>query len=110
MHFPCFDAFRFIGMTMVLLLHASFATRPWVQENLPAGWGDTYTQTVAGQAFDITNLKNGTYYIEIIANPEHVLHETDTSNDVSLRKVILSGTKGHRHVKVLPFYGMDPEG
>lgn len=84
-------------------------TALWVQENLPAGWGDTYTQTVAGQAFDITNLKNGTYYIEIIANPEHVLHETDTSNDVSLRKIILSGTKGHRHVTVPAWNGIDPE-
>ena len=37
LHFPCFDAFRFFGMTMVLLVHAAFATRPWVQANLP-GW------------------------------------------------------------------------
>ncbi len=35
LHFPCFDAFRFFGMTMVLLVHAGFATRPWVQEHLP---------------------------------------------------------------------------
>ena len=34
-YFPCFDAFRFIGMTMVLLVHAAFATRPWVEANLP---------------------------------------------------------------------------
>ena len=37
LHFPCFDAFRFFGMTMVLVVHATFATRPWVQEHLP-GW------------------------------------------------------------------------
>src|SRR6185295_20365046 len=36
LHFPCFDAFRFFGMTMVLLVHAAFATRPWVQEHLPS--------------------------------------------------------------------------
>jgi peptidoglycan/LPS O-acetylase OafA/YrhL len=35
LHFPCFDAFRFFGMTMVLLVHAAFVTRPWVQANLP---------------------------------------------------------------------------
>jgi hypothetical protein len=84
-------------------------TALWVQENLPVGWGDTYLQTVAGQAFDITNLKNGTYYIEVIANPGHVLHETNSSNDVSLRKIILSGTKGHRHVTVPAWNGIDPE-
>ena len=36
LHFPCFDAFRFFGMTMVLVVHATFATRPWVQEHLPS--------------------------------------------------------------------------
>jgi peptidoglycan/LPS O-acetylase OafA/YrhL len=35
LHFPCFDAFRFFGMTMVLLVHSAFATRPWVQAHLP---------------------------------------------------------------------------
>ena len=80
-----------------------------VQEELPLGWGDTYQQFVAGQAFDITNLPNGTYYIQIIANPEKVLHETNMSNDVSLRKIILGGTPGHRTVKVPAYHGIDPE-
>jgi peptidoglycan/LPS O-acetylase OafA/YrhL len=35
LHFPCFDAFRFFGMTLVLLMHAGFATRPWVRAHLP---------------------------------------------------------------------------
>ena len=35
--------------------------------------------------------------------------ETTTSNDVSLRKVILGGTPGHRTVKVPPWHGIDPE-
>ena len=85
-------------------------TALWVQEELPLGWGDTYFQSVAGQSFNITNLPNGTYYIEIRANPEHVLYETDTSNDVSLRKVILGGKPGHRTVRVPALDGIDPEG
>lgn len=56
------------------------------------------------------NLPNGTYYIEVIANPMHILHETNTGNDVSLREVILSGTKGNRHAKVPAWNGIDPEG
>ena len=36
LHFPCFDAFRFFGMTMVLVVHATFATRPWVQAHRPS--------------------------------------------------------------------------
>ena len=76
---------------------------------MPIGWGDTYFQSVAGQSFDITNLPNGTYYVEVIANPLRVLHETTTSNDISLRKVILGGTKGHRTVRVPAWHGIDPE-
>ena len=85
-------------------------TALWVQEELPLGWGDTYFQSVAGQSFNITKLPNGTYYIEIRANPEHVLYETNTSNDVSLRKVILGGKPGHRTVRVPALDGIDPEG
>ena len=85
-------------------------TALWVREMMPVGWGDTYQQFLAGQAFDITNLPNGTYFVEVVANPEHVIRETRYGNDVSLRKIIISGTKGHRHVKVPPFYGVDREG
>lgn len=85
-------------------------TALWVQEMMPVGWGDTYFQDIAGQAFDITSVPNGTYYIEVIANPQHVLYESNTRNDVSLRKVILGGTPGHRTVKVPAWHGIDPEG
>ncbi len=84
-------------------------TAMWVTEQLPIGWDDTYQQSIAGQAFDITNVPNGTYYIEITANPEKVLYETTTSNDVSFRKIILGGTPGHRTVKVPAWHGIDPE-
>jgi len=85
-------------------------TALWVREMMPVGWGDTYFQDIAGQAFDITSVPNGTYYIEVIANPQHVLYESNTHNDVSMRKVILGGTPGHRTVKVPAWHGIDPEG
>jgi Lysyl oxidase len=85
-------------------------TALWVREQLPVGWADTYFQSVAGQSFNITGLRNGTYYIEVIANPQHVLYETDPGNDVSLRKVFLGGTPGHRTVRVPAYDGIDPEG
>jgi hypothetical protein len=84
-------------------------TALWVRETLPVGWGDTYFQTVAGQSFDITHVPNGTYYIEVTANPQRVLYETSVRNDVSLRKVILGGGPGHRTVKVPAWHGIDPE-
>jgi hypothetical protein len=84
-------------------------TALWVREMMPVGWGDTYSQSKAGQAFDITSLPNGKYYLAVIANPGHVLKETSYHNDVSYRAVILSGKKGHRHFRVLAYDGIDPE-
>jgi hypothetical protein len=81
----------------------------WAQEYMPVGWGDTYVQTLAEQGFDITNVPNGTYYIQITANPLHMLHELSTAGNTSLRKIILGGTRGHRTVKVPAWHGIDPE-
>jgi Lysyl oxidase len=84
-------------------------TALWVQEYLPLGWGDTYIQDIPGQSFNITNVPNGTYYIEVIANPLKVLRESNMSNDISLRRIILGGRKGHRTVRVPAWHGIDPE-
>jgi len=77
---------------------------------MPIGWGDTYFQLLAGQSFDITHVPNCTYYIEIIANPEKALRESNMGNDISLRRVILGGRPGHRTVRVPAWHGIDPEG
>jgi hypothetical protein len=92
------------------VIECGVPTALWVRENLPVGWGDTYLQSVPGQSFDITSIPNGTYYIEVVANPEKLLHETTTSNGTSLREVILGGTRGHRTVQVPAWNGIDPEG
>jgi Lysyl oxidase len=86
-------------------LHTSCGTASTIaiRETLDTGWGDTYTQYLPGQSFDITRLPNGTYYIEVVANPNHRLYEGSTSNNVSLRKVILGGTLGNRTVTVPPY-------
>ncbi len=73
-----------------------------VREVLDVGSGDTYTQYRPGQSFDVTDLANGTYYIQVIANPEKRLQETNTDNNVALRKVVLAGEPGARTVTVPP--------
>ena len=73
-----------------------------MREVLDVGSGDTYTQYRPGQSFDITDLPNGTYHIQVIANPANRLQETDLKNNVSLRKVVLGGTPGARTVSVPP--------
>jgi len=82
-------------------------TNLWIRETLPTGWGDTYQQSLPGQAFDMTKIPNGTYYIEITANPTGLLYESDTGNDRQLRMVVLHGKPGHRWISVPPWEGID---
>ncbi|MGP3980646.1 lysyl oxidase family protein [Streptomyces sp. KR80] len=71
-----------------------------VREVLDVGSGDTYTQDLPGQSFDITDVPNGTYYIQVLANPEKRLKETNVNNNSALRKIVLGGQPGARTVDV----------
>jgi hypothetical protein len=82
----------------------------WIRETLPVGWGDTYFQYRAGQSFNITDLPNGVYYIEVAANPTGELFESASDNNTSLRMVILEGKKGARKICVPAVNGIDAAG
>ncbi len=78
-----------------------------IREVLDVGWGDTYDQTLPGQSFNVTNLANGIYYIEVLANPDRKLVESNPNNNSALRKVKLGGTVGgKRTLKVYPYAGI----
>jgi hypothetical protein len=78
-----------------------------IRQVLDIGNGDRYTQNLPGQSFDVTGLPNGTYYVEVTANPENLLQESDTTNNVSYRTVILGGEPGARTVTAPPFPGIE---
>jgi hypothetical protein len=78
----------------------------WIREDLDTGWGDTYYQFVAGQAFNISAVPNGWYYLRSEVNPEGLLQERSTTNDVEDRLVHLGGTPGHRTVLLAPWHGI----
>ncbi|CAL9666265.1 lysyl oxidase family protein [Streptomyces sp. NPDC059409] len=71
-----------------------------VREVLDVGSGDTYSQDLPGQSFDITDVPNGTYYIQVLANPEKRLKETNLGNNSALRKIVLGGKPDARTVTV----------
>ncbi|KQY54555.1 hypothetical protein ASD30_18080 [Nocardioides sp. Root140] len=73
-----------------------------IREVLASGSGDTYAQFRAGQSFSLKGLPNGVYYIAVEANPVHNLVESDTTNNVAYRKVLIGGRLGARTVKVYP--------
>ncbi|MEU8819786.1 lysyl oxidase family protein [Actinoplanes sp. NPDC048796] len=77
-----------------------------VREVLDIGNGDTYSQYRPGQSFEITDLPNGTYYIQVLANPAKKLAELDTTNNSALRQIILGGTPGNRTLTVPPVHGI----
>lgn len=81
----------------------------WIREVLDVGWGDTYGQFIPGQAFNITDLPNGDYYIRTQVNPTNSLLETTMTNNIEDRLVQLRGKPGNRRVLVPPWHGIDTE-
>jgi hypothetical protein len=74
---------------------------------LDAGWGDTYGQYLPGQSFNVTNLPKGIYYIEVLANPDHKLTESNPNNNSALRKIKIGGkVGGKRTIKVYDYQGI----
>jgi len=80
-----------------------------VRETLDPGWGDEYDQVTPEQELDVTGVPNGTYRIEILADPDRKLREATRDNNVSFRTVVLGGTLGARTVTVPPIDGVDTE-
>jgi hypothetical protein len=78
-----------------------------LREVLPVGWGDTYAQSLPGQSFDITDLPNGTYLVEVMANPAGRLVETTADNNRALREITIGGTPGARTVVATPYLGIE---
>ncbi|MGH2757692.1 MAG: lysyl oxidase family protein [Actinomycetota bacterium] len=78
----------------------------WVREVLEPGWGDTYYQQMAGQSFNITNVPNGWYYVEVRVNATESLYQTTTENDVEHRLIYLGGKPGARRVMSAPWHGI----
>ena len=79
----------------------------WVREVLDAGWADTYFQDGLRLGFDITDVPNGRYFVEVAVNPDGVLFEASTENNSVKRLVRLRGERGNRWVSVRPWQGVD---
>jgi hypothetical protein len=79
----------------------------WARMSLSVGSGDFYSGGIAGQAFDVTSLPNGSYRIRVEANPTGVIAEADSSNNVSTRIVRLGGRPGNRTVTARPIPTVD---
>lgn len=79
----------------------------WVREALAAGWADTYFQYVSGQAFNITKVPNGWYYVRLEMNPLGTLYDSSPGNEIADRLIHLGGKPGSRTLRVMPWYGIE---
>ena len=66
-------------------------TNPAAALGFSVGWGDQYDQTDNGQPIDLTGVPDGTYVLHAIVDPQHVLTESVTTNDVVDTRLQLSG-------------------
>ncbi len=58
-----------------------------------AGWGDQYDQTDAGQPISLVGVPDGMYILRATVDPEHVLHEVTTANDVTDTTLQIAGNQ-----------------
>ncbi|HEY4990778.1 MAG TPA: Ig-like domain-containing protein, partial [Nakamurella sp.] len=56
------------------------------------GWGDQYDQTDSGQPIDINGVADGSYLLRAIVDPQHVLTESDATNNVTDTMLTITGT------------------
>ena len=55
------------------------------------GWGDEYDQTDPGQPIDLTGVPDGTYILHGVVDPQHLLTESNTMNNVTDTLLQISG-------------------
>jgi hypothetical protein len=69
----------------------SDCTSPTGTLGLSVGWGDEYESTDGGENIEITNLPNGTYWLQAIVDPDHYIEESNTTNNITDTKVRIEG-------------------
>ncbi len=66
-------------------------TEPEGTLGLSVGWGDEYDATDGGEGIEITNLPNGTYWLQGEVDPYHYFEESNTSNNLTDTKIEIEG-------------------
>jgi hypothetical protein len=63
--------------------HGCTNTNGLISQGISAGKEDVYEKYLTGQVTDISSLASGDYYLEVEVNPDHILQESDYTNNVS---------------------------
>jgi hypothetical protein len=71
--------------------YAVFESCEWQHQGISVGWSDTYKENLAGQVVDISHLRDGTYALISIADPEDQLLEENDVNNVAIVTFTIDG-------------------
>jgi lysyl oxidase len=63
----------------------------WVEQGIDAGWADVYNWFLADQFIDITGLPDGVYRLEVIADPNDTLLESDETDNARSTWICIAG-------------------
>ena len=51
------------------------------RQGISVGWADVYDRSLADQWIDVTAVPNGRYWLEVVADPDNALQETNENNN-----------------------------
>lgn len=74
-----------------------WCTTSFGTQGISVGWVDTYKADVPGQELDISNLPDGVYALQAVADPENRIVEEDENNNTTLDYLEIKGNS----VKIL---------
>lgn len=58
-------------------------------QGISVGWADVYDRGLPGQSIEITNVPDGEYWLEVVADPFNRIIESDETNNVTRIKINL---------------------
>jgi len=58
-------------------------------QGISVGWYDVYGKYLSGQNIDITDMDDGTYWLESVVDPDNTVLESDETNNVARVKVTI---------------------
>jgi hypothetical protein len=77
-------------------------------QGISVGWGDVYGQYLDGQWIDITGVPEGSYILEVEVNAEHVIEESNYTNNRASIQVAIAPSPGANGL--VAAYGFDENG
>ena len=63
-------------------------------QGVSVGWNDLYVKSLPDQWVDVTGIADGNYWLEVVADPENLLDETDETNNTTRIRVDLHVPRG----------------